>query len=56
MLKKSKMSDDEEWSGLEIVLAKIKRQIEDQLRLNKLEIREVVKDKKCQKRLTMDLC
>ena len=49
MLKKAGVSDDEiEWSGLNIVLSKdktTKKEIEDQLRLNKLEIREVVKDK-----------
>tara|TARA_R100001591_G_scaffold38377_2_gene49751 strand:+ start:4605 stop:6854 length:2250 start_codon:yes stop_codon:yes gene_type:complete len=49
MLKKAGVSDDEiEWSGLETVLRKdktTKKEIEDQLRLNKLEIREVVKDK-----------
>jgi len=49
MLKKAGVSDDEiEWSGLNVVLSKdktTKKEIEDQLRLNKLEIREVVKDK-----------
>ena len=49
MLKKAGVSDDEiEWSGLNEVLNKdktTKKEIEDQLRLNKLEIREVVKDK-----------
>ncbi len=49
MLKKAGVSDDEiEWSGLETALRKdktTKKEIEDQLRLNNLEIKEVVKDK-----------
>ena len=49
MLKKAGVSDDEiEWSGLNVILSKdktTKKEIEDQLRLNKLNIREVVKDK-----------